>query len=146
MNIAIGISCLALTVGLWFFFETRRINREFEFAMHGRDALSAENFYARFYGNSGIPFDTVAIVRQVLEDELQVDVSRFVPTDDFSRNLRFLLDSDSMMDVAIVEGLEKCFGISISDEEAIVTLTLDNIVNLVHKKTSDRHLHEVATM
>lgn len=50
-----------------------------------------------------------------------------------------------MMDVAIVEGLEKHFGIAISDEEAAVTRTLDEIINLVHIKASNLRTHEIAT-
>lgn len=135
MNTAIGIAVLALTVVVWLFFEKRRVDREFEDTFRGRESLSNDNFYAAFYQDSGISREVVTGVRQVLADELRVDVSRIIPGDDFSRNLRFLLDTDSMVDVALVEALEKRFRIAISDKEAEGTKTVHDIITIVHRKT-----------
>ena len=135
MNIALAIAVLALTVGVWFFLEKRRVFREFEKTFRGRESLSDDDFYTAFYQDSGISREIVTGVRQVLADELQVDVSRMIPGDDFSRNLRFLLDSDSMVDVALVEALEKRFRIAISDKEAEDTKTVHDIITFVHGKT-----------
>ncbi|MGC4406595.1 acyl carrier protein [Methyloversatilis sp. MC4-4] len=135
MNTALGISVLALTVGVWFFFEKRRVDTQFENTFRGRESLSDDDFYAAFYQDSGISREVVTGVRQVLADELQVDVSRMIPGDDFSRNLRFLLESDSMVDVTLVEALEKRFRIAISDKEAEDTKTVHDVITFVHRKT-----------
>ncbi|WP_020162866.1 acyl carrier protein [Methyloversatilis discipulorum] len=135
MNTALGISVLALTVGVWFFFEKRRVDTQFENTFRGRESLSDDDFYAAFYQDSGISREVVTGVRQVLADELQVDVSRMIPGDDFSRNLRFLLESDSMVDVTLVEALEKRFRIVISDKEAEDTKTVHDVITFVHRKT-----------
>ena len=135
MNTALGIAVLALIVGAWLFFEKRRVNREFENTFRGRRSLSDDDFYAKFYQDSGISREIVTGVREVLAYELQVDVTRMIPDDDFSCNLRFLLDSDSMVDVELVEGMERRFGIAISDKEAEDTKTIHDIITLVHRKT-----------
>ncbi|MCQ9379499.1 acyl carrier protein [Methyloversatilis sp. XJ19-49] len=135
MKTALGIAVLALTVGAWFFFERRRVDREFENTFCGRESLSNDDFYAAFYNDSGIAREIVTGVRQIIADELQFDVSRMTPVDDFSRNLRFLLDSDSMIDVALVEALEKRFEIEISDKETEDIKTVHEIITFVHGKT-----------
>lgn len=140
MSTVLGVAALALVVGVWLFFERRRVDQKIENTFGGRAALSDDDFYAAFFHNSGMSRVTVAGVREVLADELDMDVSRMIPDDDFSRNLRFLLDNDSMTDVALVEGLEKRFEISISDTEAERTRTVRDLMMLVHEKTLDRQL------
>lgn len=100
----------------------------------GRPRLSKNDFFATYYQASGIAEDTIYGVQKVLEDELQLDTSRVVPADDLAGNLRVLVDSYSMVDVAIVEGLEKRFGITITDQEAERTRTVHEIIALVHSK------------
>ncbi len=134
MNTALAIATIALVVA-WVLLERRRVGHEFEETFRGRASLSDDDFYGKFYEGSGVSREVIAGVREVLAHELQVDVSRMAPDDDFSRNLRFLLDSDSMMDVALVEGLEKRFGIVISDREAENTKTVNDIIVLVHGKS-----------
>lgn len=96
--------------------------------------MSNKEFFATYYEKSGVSEDTVCGVRQVLEDEMQVDLSRVVPADDLAGNLAPLVDSYSMVDVAIVEGLERRFGIKISDQDAERTRTIGEIIELVHGK------------
>jgi acyl carrier protein len=61
-------------------------------------------------------------------------MSRLADNDDFSKNLSFFWDFDSMADVEIVCALEEKFGIKISDEEAEKAHTISEIVNLVYSK------------
>ena len=130
----LGIAIIALAVVVWIFFEKRRVDRQFENIFFGRSSLSDNDFYAAFYQDSGIPYELVAGVRKVLAEELHMDVSRLIPNDDFSRNLRFLLDNDSMIDVALVEGLEKHFNIAISDQEAENIKTVQDLIWFIHRK------------
>ncbi len=135
MNTMLGIAVLTLTVVAWLFFEKRRMKREIENIFRDRPSLSDNDFYAAFFQDSGISCEIVSGVREVLAEELNVDVTRMIPNDDFSCNLRFLLDNDSMIDVALIEGLEKRFKITILDKEAENTKTIHDIIALVHRKT-----------
>ena len=135
MNTMLGIAVLTLTVIAWLFFEKRRMKREIENIFRDRPSLSDNDFYAAFFQDSGISCEIVSGVREVLAEELNVDVTRMIPNDDFSCNLRFLLDNDSMIDVALIEGLEKRFKITILDKEAENTKTIHDIIALVHRKT-----------
>ena len=131
----LGIAVLTLTVVAWLFFEKRRMKREIENIFRDRPSLSDNDFYAVFFQDSGISCEIVSGVREVIAEELNVDVTRMTPNDDFSCNLRFLLDNDSMIDVALIEGLEKRFKITILDKEAENTKTIHDIIALVHRKT-----------
>lgn len=101
----------------------------------GRDALSPEAFYFQYFKDAGIPVHVAATVRKILEDQLGADMSRLSAEDCFTTNLRFLLDADSMADVAILVALEKEFGIKISDAESENTRTIRDLVELVASKT-----------
>jgi acyl carrier protein len=136
MKAAFGFAVLVLVIMLWLYLERRRVRHQVEATFKGRASLSDEEFFARYYSESGISKDTVNGVRQVLGDELQVDISRVIPADSFAGNLHFLLDSDSMADIAIVQALEKRFSITISDLEAERTRTVGEIISFIHGKTT----------
>lgn len=134
MKAALGLAIVVLVVVLWLHSESRRVARKVEIAFKGRGHLSDEEFFETYYQGSGIPIDIVKGVRGVLAEALHEDVSRVIPTDDFSGNLNFLLDAEPETDVAIVEGLETRFDIRISKQEAERTRTVDDIIHLVHAK------------
>lgn len=87
---------------------------------------------------SGVPKDVVAGVREVLQEQLNADLSKLSAEDDFSKNLRFFWDYDSMADVAVIDGLEKRFDIRIEDQEAVDAKSVRDIVNLVTRKIQAR--------
>ena len=55
----------------------------------GRPPLDTRTFYERYFESRGVPFFVVAYVRNLLEEELGVDLSRLSVDDDFARNLSF---------------------------------------------------------
>jgi acyl carrier protein len=61
-------------------------------------------------------------------------MSRLNLDDDFSQNLSFFWDYDSMANVEIICSLEEKFKIKILDKEAEETKTVNDIVNLVARK------------
>jgi acyl carrier protein len=65
-------------------------------------------------------------------------MSRLSAEDDFSKNLNFFWQYDSMADVEIVVRLEKEFDIKITDVEAERTKTVEDLVNLVWLKLQQR--------
>ena len=114
------------------FFNTKK--RAVEALFRGRPSYSYDQFYEKYFMEKGVPQIAVQGVREVLEEVLDVDLSRLTNKDDFSNNLKFFWDFDSMADVEIVIELEKKFGIEIEDREAAETSTIEEIVMLVWGK------------
>lgn len=102
----------------------------------GREPLDDCRLWEEYFRQHGVAADTVAKVRRILSEILDADLSRIRDTDDFSRELRFFWDLDSMADVEIVLALEKEFSIAITDAEAQAMKTLGDIVLVVHAKIS----------
>ncbi|MSP27654.1 MAG: acyl carrier protein [Methylococcales bacterium] len=100
----------------------------------GRESLSIDEFYQRYYGATDIPYSVVAGIINILAEQLDADMSRLSMNDDFSKNLNFFWDYDSMANVEIIYALEKEFNIKILDEEAEKTETVNDIINLVISK------------
>ncbi len=61
-------------------------------------------------------------------------MSRLRAEDDFSKNLSFFWDFDSMANVEIVLAIEEHFQIKIADPEAENTHTVSELVQLVSSK------------
>jgi len=103
-------------------------------AFSGRDPKTEQQFFESYFLSEGVPFSVVSGVRRILEEHLDADLSRLEAVDDFSKNLGFFWNYDSMADVEIVSALEKEFSIKITDQEAAATRTVREIVNLVWGK------------
>jgi acyl carrier protein len=114
--------------------DSLRRARKIEAAFAGREALSLEAFYEKYFRSQGVPLAVATGVRLVLEEQLSADLSRLRDTDDFSKDLAFFWDFDSLANVEIVCALEERFGIKISDEEAERAKTVSDIVHLVQTK------------
>ena len=110
--------------------------KKIESTFSGRIGLTTEQFYNRFFKEQGVPFPIVEGVKKILSEQLDADMSRLIDEDDFSTNLSFFWDFDSMADVEIICALEKKFGIKITDNEAENTHTVKDIVNLVVRKVT----------
>jgi len=113
-------------------------NTRAEEVFRGREPLDDRTLWERFFSQYGVTEDTVMRVRKVLTTVLQTDLSRIRDTDDFSKELAFFWDWDSMADVEAVQGLEVEFGITISDADAEAMKTLKDIVTGVHEKIKNR--------
>lgn len=117
----------------WIIQNLRRA-KKIDAAFAGRESLAPDEFYARYFQEKGISLDIVEGVRTVLEEQLSADMSRLSDVDDFSKNLSFFWEFDSMADVEVVCAFEDHFGISISDSEAQNACTVDDIIRLVAAK------------
>jgi acyl carrier protein len=100
----------------------------------GREPLDDHQLWERYFRQYGVAPETVATIRQIFSQMLGVDFSRIRDTDDFSKELAFFWDFDSMADVELVITIEKRFGITITDAEAEAMKTLRDIVLTVHGK------------
>ena len=91
----------------------------------GREPLNDSQLRESYLKKFGVTIDTVAKVRRILSEILHVDLRRIRDTDDFSKELAFFWDLDSLADVEIVEALEEEFQIVISDAEAEAMKTFE---------------------
>jgi acyl carrier protein len=109
-------------------------NKKIEIAFKDRQSLSPSAFYQKYYGDKNIPEEVVKGVRKILEEQLNADLSQLSSVDDFSENLSFFWDYDSMANVEIVMMLEEFFSIKIEDSEAEKAKTVNDIIMLVSNK------------
>ncbi len=131
---------LVIGIPFWVYwvYDSRTRKKKFAAAFEGRDPLDEQMFYERYFQSRGAPADVVMKVRRILERVLRADLSRLKAEDDFTQNLSFFFQFDSMADVEIVVELEKEFGIKIADIEAEQTHTIEDIVELVWRKLDER--------
>ena len=101
-----------------------------------RQPSGPEGFYETYFSSQGCSRDIVLAIREIMEKVLDADLSFLKDSDDFSKNLRFFWDFDSMANVELVQQIEQRFGIRISDQEAEATKTIRQLVDLVQFKTS----------
>ena len=113
-------------------------NREVEIdkIFEGRSNLSPVEFHEKYYRDKGISKYITLGILKLLEENLETDLSRLRPDDDFSKNLRYLLEFDSMADVEIIESIESKFSIIISDTEAENIKTINDLVLFVSNRVS----------
>lgn len=123
---------------VWSRAENKQRHKQIEKSFSDRESLTLEQFYSHYFKDKGIPFSTVAGVIKTLEEQLDANLSRVRPDDDFSKNLQFFWAYDDMADVAVVVALEKYFGIVISDNEAESAHTVEDIINLIQVKVEER--------
>jgi acyl carrier protein len=126
---------IAIPMWLW---ESRAKRKKLEETFADRQPLDERTFYERYFQARGVPFFVVSKVREILEEELDADLSRLSAEDDFKKNLSFFWRYDSMADVEIVVRLEKEFDIKITDAEAEKTNRVEDLVNLVWFKLQQR--------
>ncbi len=108
------------------------INKIFE----GRNKFTPDEFYEKYYSDKGIPKYIIIDILKLLEAELETDLSRIMPDDDFSKNLRYLFEFDSMADVEIIESIENKFSLNISDTEAESIRTINDLVFFVNNRVT----------
>lgn len=114
--------------------ESRAREKKIQEAFAGRESLAPEEFYDRYFLGLGVAPEVVSGVRKILEEQLAADMSRLHAEDDFSKNLSFFWDFDSMANVEIVLAIEEHFQIKIADPEAEQTHTVSELVQLVSRK------------
>lgn len=117
--------------------ESRAKERKVQETFAGRESLTPEAFYDRYFLGLGIAPEVVVGIRKILEKQLGADMSRLSVEDDFSNNLSFFWDFDSMADVELVLAIEEHFQIKIADTEAEQTHTVSELVHLVSNKVGN---------
>lgn len=133
LSILAGIAAVAFVV--WSVRrESRAKEKKIKEAFAGRESLTVEAFYDRYFLGLGVAPEVVSGIRKILEEQLGADMSRLHAEDDFSKNLSFFWDFDSMANVEIVLAIEEHFQLKIADPEAEQTHTVSELVQLVSSK------------
>lgn len=114
--------------------EPRAKRKKVEETFADRENLTPEAFYDRHFRAEGIAPEIVIGMRKILEEQLDADLSCLAAEDDFSKNLSFFWDFDSMADVEIIMALEEHFNIKITDQEAQNAHTVADLVHLIDAK------------
>nr|WP_086939163.1 phosphopantetheine-binding protein [Thaumasiovibrio occultus] len=141
MDIGIVVAlviCLLVVFVIKYVKTDAKYKHDLEHVFANRPALTGDEFYQHYFADTGVSQDVVVGILEILEQQLDIDLSRLAAEDDFSKNLAFLFDFDSMADVAIVVALEERFDIDISDKEAASAKSVNQIVRLIHKKQSEK--------
>ena len=79
-----------------------------------REPLTSEQFFEAHFRSRGAREEVSTGIRRILSEQFGEDMSRLAAADDFTTNLKFLFDSDSLVDVEIVLALEDAFAIKIT--------------------------------
>jgi acyl carrier protein len=116
----------------------RKRKGEIDVAFAGREPLDEQAFYERYFQSPGIPADVVLKIPRILERDLDASMSRLLPEDDFTGNLKFFFEYDELNSIQIVEDIEREFDISVSDDEASRMHTVNDIVFAVWNKIRQR--------
>lgn len=126
---------VVMAVGVWSTWrEPRAKERKLSEAFAGREPLTSDEFYERYFLQLGVKREVVVGIRKILEERLGADMSCLLAEDDFSKNLSFFWDFDSMADVEIIIAIEEHFQVKITDAEAEKTHTVSELVELVSGK------------
>lgn len=99
-----------------------------------RESLAPDDFFDHYFAEPKYRREIVVGVREILEQILDSDLSFLRDSDDFSQNLSFFWDFDSMANVELVQAIEGRFNIRIEDNEATQTSTVRQLIDLVHAK------------
>jgi acyl carrier protein len=124
--LAIAAVTLCINVG------TLRLRRKIERVFFGRQSLTPLQFHQQYFAEQEIAPDISTAVRDILQSEFCMDMSRLSAEDAFDGSLSFILNNDDLLDVAIIESIEKRFDIKIDDEAATQVRTVRDLVVLVH--------------
>jgi len=118
----------------WYHDWVTRDERAIERIFAGRALLTDDDFYRRYFADSSVSKAVAVGIRAAFIEHIPLDMRRLAPDDNFGLELQFVWSYDSLADLELILEVEKRFGISISDAEAKVTLTMGDLIRLVDSK------------
>ena len=117
-----------------FFDSDRKMKAELKDLLSKSPSRSPQDYYERFFADSGVPQKVVSKIREIFNEQTGIDLKALEPDDDLSGDYSLIWALDSMADVEIVIALEEEFGIEISDGEAVAMKSLRSIAETVASK------------
>ncbi len=121
---------VVIGIPIWLY-DAKRKRQKLQTLFSGRQPLTAQTFYEKYFQTHDIPADIVIKIRNIFEEILEADLSCLQAEDDVTKNLSFLFDYDSMAGEELVSKLEEEFKINITFAEAEKAHTIEEIVKLV---------------
>lgn len=125
---------ITIPLSIW---SERQRKKKIEAVFDGRQELDEYGFYEKYFQSRGVPFFVVEKVRKILEDVLEADLSRLSAEDDFSKELNFFWQADSLADVELIEQLQEKFEIKFLDSEVANLRTVNDVVNLTWQRVRE---------
>jgi len=120
--VIIVILIVAVTVATWISFWP---DRKFHRAVAAREPLDETQFYANYYSQTNVPFDTVRRLRPMYCKIFDIEVGKLRPHD----RPPILAELDTS---DFIEDIEMEFGVSISDKDAeTIDGSFDSIVRFL---------------
>jgi len=129
---------VTILIGSFFVGGDASAKRKLKQLFSGREPKTEDQFYERFFVNSGVPQSVVAKVREIFQEQIPFDLALLEADDDLSSDFNVIWNLDSMADVEIVIALEKIFDIKITDEEATAMKTFRAVVDAVWQKIEEK--------
>ena len=114
--------------------DERRNRERLDQLLSDRPKLSHEEYRAAHFPESAVTSEIIAKVREMFDEQFGLDLRGLGPDDDLSKDYSILWEMDSLADVEILVGLEKEFGIQITNGEAAQLRSLRMIADLVADK------------
>lgn len=131
------VLAIVVVVGLYVVYEWR-LRRDLKRTLRAREPVVAADFGAVHYSD-----DTKARVATFVlgkfEELTGYNLTGALPQDRIVADLH-LDEIDSLATIEILSEIEAKFGVSITDEEAAATRTLDDVVQLVSAKVQGRKI------
>jgi acyl carrier protein len=128
---------IAILIGAYFVGGDAKAKRKLNQLFSGREPKTEDQFYERFFSNSGVPQSVVAKVREIFQEQIPFDLALLEADDDLSDDFNVIWNLDSMADVEIVIAIEQRFDIKITDEEATAMKTFRAVVDAVWRKIEE---------
>ena len=113
------------------FGSTRSNRRLLERRFAGRDSLPDDQFGRQLFANSQAPVATK--LRELLADELGVDLDRLRPEDELVHHLR-MEEFDSLAVAEFIMATEKAFDVSLQERDLVKIRTFSELVELVDRE------------
>lgn len=129
-----GVGAVVIACVAYFVSQHRRRTKILAEVYDGRAPLDDNEFYDTYFSNSGTERYIVSTVKRILDDEAGVAMSGISPYEDFSGKLAEVVDGYDFVEAVI--RIEEEFKITITDEEAVETRNLEQLVSLVSNKAN----------
>ena len=136
---ALGSLTIVALLGLLAWGNVQSRQRKVLQVFAGRETLTDAQFFEKYFRQKGVTEAVASGVRRILAEQFGENMSRLSAYDDFTENLKFLFDSDSLVDVEIVLAIEDEFKIKFSDAEAQNLRTVEDVVLGITRKIEHRN-------
>lgn len=139
MSVAIIVFSLIAIVLICSYFSPgeQRIRARVKHLLEDRPKLSHQDYCQEHFPNSAVSAEIVSKVRDLFNEQFGLDLRGLAPDDDLSKEYSVVWDMDSLADVEILVGLEKEFGIQITDAEVATLKNVRMIAELVAEKLAE---------